>query len=371
MTKTIKNNSSIKALYVHIPFCNHICAYCDFPKVEFFSLLADKYLIELSKELKELKIGEIDTIYVGGGTPTSLSDEQFELLLKTLSLYQKGVKEYTVESNVESLDINKLKLMKKYGVSRLSIGVESTDDTILESLNRHHTYSQTIKSISLARECGFNNINVDLILGLPNYSLEKTKEDLLNILKLSPEHISTYSLIIEPNTTFFNRGIESLSDVEEREYYDLVHNILSNEGYEHYEISNFARPGKKSKHNLTYWKNEEYYAVGVGASGYIEGIRYTNTKSITEYLKGKRRIYEEKISKIDDEEYYIMLNLRTSSGINQDDFLRKFGFSFYNKYKIKIDNFVRNKLLIVDKNNIVPTYEGMMLSDFIIRELLI
>lgn len=338
--------------------------------MEYFRHIALDYLKELYKELESCHIKVLKTIYIGGGTPTALEDDLFEDLLKHIFPYVNSVKEYTVEANIENLTKTKLNLMKKYGVTRLSLGVESTDDEILKSINRHHTYKDIQEVVPLARECGFDNINVDLIMGLPHSTMRNLKEDVDRLLALDVEHISTYSLIIEKNTVLSNVKIEEKSDEEERAEYDLVDCILKEHGFHHYEVSNFAKEGKESLHNLTYWKDEEYYGIGLGASSYINGKRMTNTRSITEYLKGKRAVYEEEVSPIDDEEYFIILNLRTSYGIDDEIFKKRFGHSFIEKYKNKIAQFISNRSLILMDNIVFPTYEGMMILDFILLKIL-
>ncbi|MFA7384809.1 MAG: radical SAM family heme chaperone HemW [Bacilli bacterium] len=368
--KIKKNNSRPSALYIHIPFCNHLCNYCDFCKVEYFRHWAKDYLKELFKELDSHNIKSLKTIYIGGGTPTALDDDLFEELLKRVFSYLNGVKEYTIEANVESLTERKLQLMKKYGVNRLSLGVESTDETVLKAINRKHTYADIKKIIPLARSYGFDNINVDLIMGLPNTTLEDLKKDIERILLLEVEHISTYSLIIEKNTIFYHQNIKRKTDEEERAEYDLVHKMLTEHGFLHYEISNFAKPGKKSAHNLTYWKNEQYYGVGLGAAGYLNGRRYQNTRGITSYLRGKRILESEEITPFEDEEYFIILNLRTSDGIDDELFFQKFGHSFIETYRAKIAEFVDNESLILKDKTIYLSYKGMMILDFILLKIL-
>ncbi len=361
----------IKSLYIHIPFCEHICDYCDFTKVQYFSLFAKSYINELQKELDSYHLPhDLETIYIGGGTPTALEDELFLKLLLMVEPYTKNVKEYTVEANPESLTIDKLKMMKSHGVNRLSIGVETTNDEILKSINRHHTFIDVKNAVNNAKIVGFDNLNVDLILGLPDASLEQIRIDLDNLMSLDVEHISCYSLTIHPNTVFYLKGIQEPLGDEARVYYDYVHNFLVERGFRHYEVSNWAKPGYESQHNFTYWKNEQYYGVGLGASGYIKDIRYTNTKSINEYLKGHYLDYQEKVTKDDDIEYQIMLNLRTNLGIDLKKFEDKFGFDLYEKKKKEIDELIHNGFLIHSRDKLIPTYEGMMTLDQIILKLI-
>ena len=361
----------IKSLYIHIPFCEHICDYCDFTKVQYFSLFAHSYIKELKKELDSYQIkDELETIYIGGGTPTALEDDLFLELMKMIRPYTKSVKEYTVEANPESLTLEKLQMMKEYGVNRISIGVETTDDEILRNINRHHTFVDVKKAVMTAKKMGFDNLNVDLILGLPGSTLEQIKMDLENLMSLDVQHISCYSLTVHPNTVFYLKGIQEPLGDEARKYYDYVHVYLVEHGYQHYEVSNWAKPGFESKHNYVYWKNKQYYGIGLGASGYINDIRYTNTKSINEYLKGNYLDYQEVVSKEDDIEYQIMLNLRTKEGIDLKDFENKFGFDLYQKKQKEIDELIHQGLLIISRGKLLTTYEGMMILDQIILKLI-
>ena len=361
--------SKAKALYIHIPFCTYLCNYCDFTKLQYFSKFVIPYLNELKKEIEHYHVEEIDTIYVGGGTPTSLSLDELKTLLEIIKPYSKGVKEYTFEANPDTLTVDKLSLLKDYGVNRLSIGVESTDSNTLKACNRHHTFLDAKEAINNARKVGFNNINVDIILGLQE-NIEKVKEDIMNIVSLDVEHISCYSLTVHEHTKFYMDGRKDLDDDIARNYYDLVSSILKEKGYIHYEISNFAKKGHHSLHNLTYWKDEEYFGLGLGASGYLDNVRYTNTKSITKYLKGEYKDYEEVVSKEDDKEYFIMLNLRTIFGLSLSTYQNRFQEDLYKKKKNEIDELIQNGYLIKENDTLIPTYEGMMTLDSIVLKLI-
>ncbi len=360
-----------KSLYIHIPFCEHICAYCDFPKLQYFSNFADKYLSALENEFSFREVSkDLETIYIGGGTPTSLSNEQLERLLSFIYPYTSNVKEYTIEANPESLSIDKLKIMKEYGVNRISIGVESTDDKILALTNRHHTFDDVKKAVTEARNMGIDNLNLDLIIGLPHVSLSGLKADLDNLLSLKPNHISCYSLTVHPNTVF---GINKINEPEPdfvRETYDYIDEKLSKEGFIHYEVSNFALPGYESKHNYVYWKNEQYYGLGMGAAGYIGSIRYTNTKSIDKYMNCNYDPEEEIVDVRDDISYSIILCLRTVNGLNLTEIKDKFGVDIYLDHKQYIDDCIKNNFLILSDNVLKPTYQGMMILDQIILNLI-
>ena len=358
-----------KALYIHIPFCHYICSYCDFTKLQYFSFLLKEYLHALKNEMESYQIDELDTIYVGGGTPTSLSLDELKMLLEIIKPGSKNVKEYTFEANPDSLTKDKLILLHQYGVNRLSIGVESTDDKILSLINRHHSFLDVKRCIQEAREIGFNNINVDLILGLPNMSKAMIKKDILNVISLGVEHVSCYSLTVHEHTRFYLEKIAEKDDDFIRDIYDIVKEELSNAGYEQYEISNFAKDKHYSLHNLTYWKDEQYYGVGLGASGYLDNIRYTNTKNLTLYNKG---IIEKEIEEVDlesDKHYFIYLNLRTIFGLDLTRYQEKFHEDLYLKKKDEIDELISLGLLIKENNTLRPSYQALMTLDNIVLKL--
>ncbi|MBR0439466.1 MAG: radical SAM family heme chaperone HemW [Bacilli bacterium] len=359
-----------KSLYIHVPFCEHLCDYCDFTKLQYFRNFAIKYLITLKDELESYQIEELDTIYVGGGTPTSLDDDLFLQLINLVKPYTKGVKEYTFEANPESLSINKLKMMKDGGVNRLSIGVESTDDEILKMINRHHNFNDVKIAVSNARKMGFDNLNLDLIIGLPNVSKTLFKKDLRNILSLNPDHISCYSLTVNPNTVFFINKIEEPNEEFARDLYELADCLLKENDFTHYEISNWAKKGKESLHNLTYWKDETYYGIGLGAAGYIDNIRYKNTKNLNKYLNKDYIEEKEVVSDKEDKTYFIMLNLRTNQGISLAKYKEKFSEDLYEKKKSQIDSFIKRKLLVLDDDKLYPTFEGMMILDSLVLDLI-
>lgn len=345
----------MKSCYIHIPFCNTICTYCDFCKMYYNKSWVDNYLKELEKEIRNSYKGEtLDTIYIGGGTPTCLSENELEQLLNILSnINLSDIYEYTIESNVETLSLEKIKILKKYGVNRISIGVQSVIDKNIEFLGRKHNKNLVKEKIKVLKENSFDNINIDLIYALPVENLDDLKEDLEFFLSLNIPHISTYSLIIEPRTILYINNIENIDEEIDFNMYDYICNILKEKGYNHYEISNFSKKGYESKHNLTYWNNLEYYGFGLGASGYINNIRYDNTRNITEYLKGnyiKESINIDINTKIENE---FILGFRKIRGINKQD--------FYNKYKLNIKDIeVVQKLLKEEK--LIETEENIFIN---------
>lgn len=363
-------SNKISALYIHIPFCDHICSYCDFTKLFYFKKYEKPYLEALKKEILSYNINKVNTLYFGGGTPTSLSDEGFEDILSFASKYLADNYEFTVEANVENLTQTKLLIMKKYGVNRLSIGVESTSNELLNQIGRHHTFEDAKNAVKLAKKCGFNNINIDLIYGFKGQNEEQLKKDLDNFVKLDIDHISIYSLIVEPGSILFSKGEKEQNEEDSRKFYDLILSYLRKNGYKRYEISNFARNGKYSRHNITYWENKEYYGCGLGASGFVNNVRYQNTKNIDEYMKFNFVKTSEKVTPEKDLEYYLITNLRMERGFSREDFKNKFGVDFVEKYSDKIIKFSLEKLLNISDERISLNDEGLMLMDFVLLKLI-
>ena len=309
------------SIYIHVPFCKTICSYCDFCKFYYNEKWVDNYLIALEKEIKEkYKNESIATIYIGGGTPTSLNINQLEKLLQLTKLFNFEKIEFTVETNVD-LSLDKIKLLKQYGVNRISIGVQTVNQKHLKFLNRNHTKEEIIDLVNLLKKYDFN-INVDLIYGLPNQTLQELEEDLDFILSLDVNHISTYSLIIEPHTKIYIDNITNIDEDLDYQMYQLINQKLKN--YIHYEISNFAKDDYYSKHNLVYWNNLEYYGFGIGASGYIDGVRYDNTRSYQNYLNGNYLFESHKKKKKEKIENEFILGFRKLEGINILEFKAKY-----------------------------------------------
>ena len=338
-------SSKLDAVYIHIPFCNYICAYCDFCKVFYNKEYVSKYLDALEKEIKVNYKGEVITsLYIGGGTPSSLSIDELKKLFNIISVFNLSKDcEITMEANADSLSLDKIKLLKDFEVNRVSLGVETINENLQDILERRTSKDVVIKCINNLKNIGITNINVDLIYAIEGETLNDLKKDIDFLLSLDVPHISTYSLIIEDNTKLKINGIKNIDKSIDREMYDMISSILKNNNYIHYEISNFSKEGYLSKHNLKYWYNLEYYGFGVGASSYIDNIRYSNTRSITNYIGGKN-IIDKDIVTIKDKIYYeIMLGFRTDMGINKNN--------FKNKYNINIEEIFNYKLLV--KNNIL------------------
>lgn len=324
-------------VYIHIPFCHSICSYCDFCKVIYNQKWAVEYLKSLKKEIDERYMGEkVKTIYIGGGTPSCLSLKEIEFVLTLTKLFDVSLlEEFTFECNIEDIKEDLLLLLKRFNVNRLSIGIESFDEDNIKFLKRKYFSYEEIKSkIDLAKSIGFNNINVDLMYALPIEKIKVLKKDIKSLLDLDVEHISTYSLMIEDNTYLSYKKVNSISQDIDAEMYEIICNSLIKDGYNHYEVSNFAKIGYESKHNLTYWNNLEYYGFGAGASGYIAGFRYDNTRSLSDYIDGKFSINNNILSKQDIMDYEVILGLRKLEGINIKEFYDKYNVSFQNTYPL-------------------------------------
>ena len=360
----------IKNCYIHIPFCNNICSYCDFCKVYYDKKFINKYLDNLEKEINSIYKGEVlDTIYIGGGTPSSLDLEELERLFTILNKLNKSKDiEYTIENNFESITKDKLLLYKKYGINRLSFGIESINKNNLLFLERELDLDKVKEIIKYAKEIGFNNINVDLIYALPNEDLEVLEKDIDFILSLDIEHISTYSLIIEDNTKLSINKTKSTPEELDNEMYKFICNRLRDNNYIHYEISNFSKEGYFSRHNLCYWNNNFYYGFGVGASSYIGNNRITNTKSITKYLEGNYLFEIEELDINDKIFYEIILNLRKKDGIDLNLFEEKYSHKLIDLYDYSY--LVEDKLLIEDNNHLFIEEDKWYISNEIIIKLL-
>lgn len=335
----------IKSCYIHIPFCSDICSYCDFCKFYYQDTLVDQYLAALLQEIHEKYRGDIlSTIYIGGGTPSALTCSQLEKLLSGLKhlLRFNGV-EFTIECNVLDLTEDKLQLFQKFGVNRLSIGVQSTHPQILSFLDRNYTKKEILSHLSLAKKY-FSNINIDLIYAVPGETLEMLKEDLTFFLSLGIPHISLYSLMIEEHTKLEIQKIKPISEELDQLMYQTIQNTLTTNHYSHYEISNYAYSGYESKHNQTYWANEEYYGFGLSSSGYIDCIRYTNTKNMKKYLSGNYVHEQENITPSIDASNYAILGFRTLKGVNKANFLKKFHMDFKEYFSIEV--LIRNHIII-------------------------
>ena len=348
----------MSSLYVHIPFCDHICTYCDFCKVFYRNDWADRYLEALEFELDDKKINEqFDTIYIGGGTPSSLSEQQLYKLFELIKPLSLTVKEYSIEVNPESMTQNKMDMFSKYGITRLSIGAQSFNDDILEGIGRYHRADDVFSLIQLAKEYGIDDINVDLMYGLPNQKLDDVLKDINKISELNVSHVSVYSLILENHTQLKNMNYKPLDDDEDALWYDTIVEELKRVGYQHYEISNFYKD-KPSLHNLVYWHYEDYYGLGVSAHSLIQNHRYENTRSLNRYFKNQ--YLDEDVILSDSDQLFetIMMGLRLKEGIDLNKINRKFNIDFKNKYKDVIKKYEDLKFVVIDEQYFKPTHLG-------------
>lgn len=338
------------SVYIHIPFCKSICAYCDFCKFIYNEKWVYAYLKALKNEVKDRYMGDkIKTLYIGGGTPSILMQSELNSLFKIVNLLDlSDLEEFTFECNIEDINEDLLTILKNNKVNRLSIGIESFDKNNLEFMGRSNDFYSTVEKIKLCRDFGFNNINIDLMYAIPGESLKTLKKDLSYIIRLNPEHISTYSLIISPHTKAYVNGASEIEEELDYEMYNYITKKL--DGAHHYEVSNFAKIGYESKHNLVYWNNLEYYGFGLGASGYIDDVRYENTKNLKDYLLGNYVNSREIVGIKEKMDYEIMLGLRKLDGINLSDFKLKYGKDLREVYDIK--ELLKNKELVIKKGNL-------------------
>ncbi len=357
--------SQAESLYVHIPFCEHICRYCDFSKVLFEEKWAFPYVQQLEKEILSFNIskGSLNTIYVGGGTPSCLPSSLLESLLSFLYPYLKEGGEFDLEGNPESLSLEKLLLIKKCGVNRLSIGVQSSDPALLAFMGRKHDFLMAKRSVEDAKKAGFDNISCDLIYGLPNESDATLAKDIDSLLSLDVDHLSTYCLSVSPGTYFYSHKVQEMDQNLAGGQYELILKRLREAGYDRYEVSNFARNGKKSRHNLVYWKDEQYYGAGLGASGYLGKTRYTNTKNLDSYLKGGREGSKDVLDEKGELEDYFLTNLRLEEGFSLKSFKERFGFEFAERYHEALKKPLQEGLAVFGPDSFKATDKGILLLD--------
>ncbi|MCI5871713.1 radical SAM family heme chaperone HemW [Streptococcus sp.] len=367
--------------YVHIPFCTQICYYCDFSKVFIKNQPVDAYLDALLKEFASYDIKHLKTLYIGGGTPTAISAQQLDYLLKGLTkhLDLSYLEEFTIEANPGDLTDDKIAVLKKSAVNRISLGVQTFNNKHLKRIGRSHNEEQIYTTISSLKEAGFHNISIDLIYALPGQTMDDVKENVQKALALDIPHLSLYSLILEKHTIFMNkmrRGKLNLpSEDSEAEMFEYIISELEKNGFEHYEISNFTKPGFESRHNLMYWNNAEYFGCGAGASGYLEGVRYKNHGPIRHYLNaveaGDARVTEEHLSQVEQMEEEIFLGLRKKSGFSIQSFEEKFGHNFSQRYGVVVEELCQNGLLQIEGDRVRMTKKGLFLGDTVAEKFIV
>ena len=367
--------------YVHIPFCTQICYYCDFSKVFIKNQPVDAYLEHLIQETRSYEIGKLRTLYIGGGNPTALSAQQLAYLLTELPKVMdlSEVEEFTIEANPGDLDPDKIAVLKESQVNRVSLGVQTFDNKMLKKIGRSHQEQDIYDNIRHLKQAGFDNISIDLIYALPGQTMDQVKENVAKAIDLDIPHMSLYSLILENHTVFMNRmrrGKLPLPKEElEAEMFEYIIEELEKAGFEHYEISNFSKPGFESRHNLVYWDNAEYYGLGAGASGYVDGIRYKNHGPIRHYLEaveaGKARITEEHLTLEEKMEEELFLGLRKKTGVSKARFEEKFGISFDQRYGQVVASLTEQGLLVPDDKQVRMTKRGLFLGDTVAEKFIL
>jgi putative oxygen-independent coproporphyrinogen III oxidase len=368
----------IKAAYIHIPFCHQICHYCDFNKMFLKDQPVDDYLSLLEKEmeltLQLVPTDHLNSIFVGGGTPTALSEEQLVQLtegIKRQLPFDKST-EFTFEANPGDLTLEKFKILKSSGVNRISFGVQTFNEELLKRIGRTHQPQDVFQSVEWAKTAGFENISIDLIYGLPRQTLRDFEETLEIAFSLDIPHFSGYSLIIEPKTVFYNQmrsgKLKVTGEDLEAEMYETLMNQMARNGFHQYEISNFSRKGFESKHNLTYWNNEWYYGFGAGAHSYVNGYRRANYGPLKKYmgplaLNSLPIMEEHLVPKLEQMEEEMFLGLRKTKGVSFSTFENKYGVSALEFFNKPISELLERKLVEVDDGRIFLSKKGRFLGN--------
>lgn len=369
-------------IYVHIPFCKSKCKYCDFISFSCMEQKTEKYFDVLIKEIESKKnctSKEITTIYIGGGTPSVPNSQYIIKVINTIKSTFKISKacEITIEVNPGTVTREKLLDYKKAGVNRISIGLQSTDDRILNLIGRIHNYEQFLNTYNLVKEVGYNNINIDLMLGIPTQTENELTQSLQKVISLKPNHISIYSLIVEDNTEMQrlidNRELELPSEDIERKMYWKTKKILEKNGFNQYEISNFAQKGYESKHNLDCWNQEEYVGIGLAAHSYINRKRFSNISNLDQYIENennfeKNIVVNETQNKEEQSKEYMMIGLRKIEGISISEFEKKFRINPLFYFRFEINNLVEKGLIEVDLDRIKLTKKGLDFANIVFEE---
>ena len=368
-------------IYIHIPFCKQKCYYCDFVSYCNKDNLIEKYIQAVKKEIQLQEIiKEIDTIYIGGGTPSYIKAKYIKEILeeiKTKNVSKEA--EITIEVNPGTVTLEKLQEYKNCGINRLSIGLQSTQNNLLKTIGRIHNFEEFLETYKMARKVGFKNINVDLMLGLPNQKISDLKESLEKVLELKPEHISVYSLIVEENTPIADKIEKNeliLPEEEtERNMYWYVKNTLELNGFHHYEISNFAKKGFESKHNLNCWEQQEYIGIGTSAHSYVENVRYSNTENLEKYIDNieqgtpeNNKIIHEVQNENDKKKEFMLLGLRKIDGIKISEFKKAFGDNPIYLFRNELKKLSDEELIEIDDDIIRLTNKGINLANLVWEE---
>lgn len=359
---------SAESLYIHIPFCDHICGYCDFTRFNYDRYISDQFMVRLISQINKLPKNQMRTVYVGGGTPTSLQTDQLKGLLEAIKPLLAQSYEWTFEGNPENLTKDKVELLHEYGVNRMSLGVQTSNDDLLEKIGRHHKFYDVGKGVDLLRSTGISDVSLDLMYGLPGQSLESFIQSMEDVLSLNPNHVSIYALTVEPNSRFGRAGIQPVSSEVETQMFLTCIELMESRGYEHYEISNFAKDGHRSQHNQVYWRYEDFYALGLGSSLKLNHQRKTWTSKMALYLK--EDAYDEVLDLSEEDEMFefIMMGLRMREGIEFDRFKDRFNQDMRQVFKDAIENNLKKNLIIIDDKVIKTTFEGFIMLDDVLLE---
>lgn len=375
--------ASPRAVYIHIPFCTNKCYYCDFNSYVRQGQPVMDYLRALEKEMAEtvrpLPPESIGSIFVGGGTPTVLTPDEMSFFLASVKRhfpFDPARTEFTMEANPGTTDEEKLAVMREFGVNRISFGAQTFDEGLLKAIGRIHSPDDVRHSLELARKAGFDNLSVDLMFGLPNQTMEMLETTVDETLGFGLEHCSLYGLKVEENTLFFEwekRGMLPLPDEEEEaEMYRYIIGRFREAGYLQYEISNFALPGKESRHNITYWRNEPYYGLGAGAHGYMKGVRHVNVKGVSAYIaaanEGLPRLETVPVSREEAMEDFMMVGLRMTGGVSNVDFRRQFGIGMEEAFSDPLNRLIASGLLVPTEGGYRLSEEGLMFGNEVFAE---
>lgn len=373
-------------LYIHIPFCRQKCLYCDFPsfagKEGMMQAYVDALTAEIKSRRKEYPKKKVVSVFFGGGTPTALEIPMLEQLMQAVwenwDIAEDA--EITTEANPGTLDREMVNALKKMGFNRLSMGVQAWQNRLLKELGRIHTIEGFLENYQAVREAGFENVNVDLMFALPHQTMADWQETVKNITALQPEHISAYSLIIEEGTPFFDRYekglLEPASEELDREMYHWAVDYLAEMGYGQYEISNFAKKGRQSRHNRIYWQAEEYLGMGLGSHSYMEGTRFHNRYDLQGYIaaKGDVSLLKEEVEVITETDAlaeFMFLGLRLTEGVSFDRFRTRFGRKLYEIYGTQVRELIDVGLLAEDATGIRLTRRGIDVSNVVFEKFLL
>lgn len=371
-------------VYIHIPFCVKKCNYCDFLSAPGTRQVRNDYMGQLLREMEEKKEVlmdyQTDTIFIGGGTPSIIESVWIEKILCKLNelAYITDNCEITMEMNPGTVTKESLAVYKKAGVNRVSLGLQSADNTLLKKLGRIHTYEEFLHSYKLVREAGFSNVNIDMMSALSGQTVEGYRQELEKVLMLSPEHLSAYSLIVEEETPFFTwkeQGkLELPAEDEEREMYYLTDELLGSAGYERYEISNYAKPGYSCRHNEGYWRRKDYIGFGIGAASLLKNVRYKNETNLNTYLEAGKTLGTAEVQPLstgERMEEFMFLGLRMMAGVQEWDFFRQFGKTIDEVYGEVLKKMCRLELIKREAGFVKLTKKGIDISNAVMAEFLL